>query len=105
MYGVIVEEDVQFTLVELGRACHVDAEQLTALVEEGVLTPNGGTPNTWLFDGATLRRARMALRLTQELELSPAGTAVVLDLLEEIAMLRSRLRCAMLDTEPAKFDP
>lgn len=89
---VIVEEEVQFTLIELSRACQTEAEQLVALVIEGVLTPNGEDPERWHFGGATLRRARVALRLTHDLELNAASTALVLDLLDEIDALRSRLR-------------
>jgi chaperone modulatory protein CbpM len=39
-----------------------------------------------------LPRARTAVRLQRDLELSAAGTAVVLDLLAEIDSLRARLR-------------
>ncbi len=89
---VVVEEEVQFTLIELSRACRTDANQLVALVMEGVLTPNGEDPERWRFGGATLRRARRALRLARDLELNAASTALVLDLLDEIDALRSRLR-------------
>lgn len=93
-HSVVVEEEIQFTLIELSRACHADAEQLVALVVEGVLTPSGDAP-CWCFGGATLRRARVALRLAHDLELNVASTALVLDLLDEIdeiEVLRSRLR-------------
>ena len=92
-HGVVVEEEVQFTLVELSRACRADVEQLVALVVEGVLTPSGDDDaRCWRFSGATLRRARVALRLTHDLELNAASTALVLDLLDEIEALKSRLR-------------
>jgi chaperone modulatory protein CbpM len=82
LHGVIVEEEVQFTLIELSRACRVD---------EGVLTPIGDTSRRWHFDGTALRRARTALRLARDLQLSPSGTALVLDLLDEIAALKTQL--------------
>lgn len=91
-YGVLVEQEVEFTLVELSRACRADSEQLVAMVEEGVLTPSGNDPQAWRFGGTSLQRARAALRLARDLELSAAGTALVLDLLDEIEALRSRLR-------------
>ncbi|MTW23191.1 chaperone modulator CbpM [Allochromatium palmeri] len=90
---VVVEEEVQFTLVELSRVCRTDVDQLVTLVMEGVLTPSGEAPERWRFGGATLRRARVALRLSRDLELNAASTALVLDLLDEIDALRSRLRC------------
>lgn len=90
--GVLVEEELEFTLVELCRACRVEREQLLVLVQEGVLTPIGGEPPDWRFGGDALRRTRAALRLTRDLELNAAGVALVLDLLDEIDSLRSRLR-------------
>lgn len=87
----LVEHDVEFTLIELSRACRTNSEQLIALVYEGVLTPSGDEPQQWRFGGNTLQRARAALRLTRDLELNAAGTALVLDLLGEIEALRSRL--------------
>ena len=91
-HAVLVDEEIQFTLVELSRACRADIEQLVVLVHEGVLTPSGDDPQHWRFGGPTLHRARAALRLTRDFELNAAGTALVLDLLDEIKTLRSRLR-------------
>ena len=91
LHGVVVEENVQFTLMQLCRACRADAEQMVALVDEGVLIPSGDAPHYWRFEGRTLHRARVALRLHRDLELNVAGTALVLDLLEQINALRSRL--------------
>ncbi|MBT9458634.1 MAG: MerR family transcriptional regulator [Burkholderiaceae bacterium] len=95
--GVIVEQTLYFSLGELCRACRAEAEQLMALVEEGVLEPAGNGPEDWQFAGPSLRRAHTALRLTRDLELNPAATALVLDLLDEIEALRSRLRRAGLE--------
>ena len=94
--AVIVEEEVRFTLVELTHACRAERAQLIALVDEGVLQPAGSGPDDWLFSGPSMRRARAALRLARDLELGVAGTALVLDLLDEIESLRSRLRRAGL---------
>ncbi|MDO8331985.1 MAG: chaperone modulator CbpM [Fluviicoccus sp.] len=92
LQGVIVEEEIRFTLVELCQACRADFGQLVELVDEGILTAMGDDPQGWRFEGSNLRRARTALRLTVDLELNAAGVALVLDLLEEIEVLKSRLR-------------
>jgi chaperone modulatory protein CbpM len=92
--GVVVEEEIRFTLVELCRTCGAEREHLIALVDEGVLDPAGSGPDDWLFGGPSLRRARAALRLARDLGLDPAGTALVLELLDEIESLRARLRRA-----------
>ena len=61
-------------------------------VSEGVLEPIGEAPTEWRFAGQSLRRARLALSLTRDLELNPPGVALALDLLDEIAALQARLQ-------------
>ena len=51
---LIVEEEIQLTLVELCQACNAPAEYVTAWVYEGVLTPSGQTPEDWRFSGESL---------------------------------------------------
>jgi chaperone modulatory protein CbpM len=91
LQGSVVEEEIQFTLVELCRVCSATEEQVAALVFEGVLEPAGQRLDEWRFAGASLRRARLALRLTRDLEINAAGAALVLDLLDEIDSLQARL--------------
>lgn len=89
----VVDEAVTFTLIELSRACRVDVGPLRTLVDEGVLMPRAGdAPPQWEFAGDALPRARLALRLTRDLDLNPAGAALVLDLLDRIDALSARLR-------------
>ena len=90
----IVDETLVFTLTDLCRACRADQIRIIALVDEGVLAPSGSGPDDWLFSGPSLPRARTALRLESDLELGPAGTALVLDLLDQIDALSARLRRA-----------
>jgi chaperone modulatory protein CbpM len=92
--GVVVEEDVRFTLVDLCRACRAERTQLIALVDEGVIEPAGGRPEDWVFSGSSLLRARAALRLVRDLGVGVSGAALVLDLLDEIETLRAQLRRA-----------
>lgn len=91
-HGVIVEDNLQFTLIELSRACQTDSERLIELVEEGALVPAGSDASTWRFDGSALRRANAALRLARDLHLNAAGVALVLDLLDQVDELNARLR-------------
>jgi chaperone modulatory protein CbpM len=90
--GEIVEEDVEFTLVELCRASGASEEQLTLWIAEGAVEPQGTTPREWRFSGAALRRVRTARRLAQDLEINAPGIALALDLLDEINALRARSR-------------
>jgi chaperone modulatory protein CbpM len=94
--AVIVEDDIRFTFTELRQACRGSDTQLRALVDEGILEPQGSGPADWRFPGSALRTARTALRLSGELSLGIDATAVVLDLLAEIESLKSQLRQAGL---------
>lgn len=87
----VVEETIHLTLVELCQACSAKEEHVLAWVVEGALEPVGAAPQNWRFSGDSLRRARLAQRLSRDLEINPAGVALVLDLLDDIAALRARL--------------
>ncbi len=90
----VVEEDVYLSLAELCRACHAPEEQVRVWVIEGVLEPVGDSPQAWQFKGPSLRRARLALTLTRELDINAPGVALALDLMDEITALRAGLRRA-----------
>lgn len=92
--GVIVEEEVVLTLVELCKACHAEESHVRDWVNEGLLEPIGLSPQEWRFKGDALRRAQLAWRLSHDLDINPPGVALALDLLDEIATLRARLQCA-----------
>ncbi|MCF8198867.1 MAG: chaperone modulator CbpM [Sulfuritalea sp.] len=92
LQGAVVEEEVQLTLVELCQACCAEQEHVLTWVLEGVLEPAGNEPQDWRFSGESLRRARLALRLSQDLEINPPGVALALDLMDEIAELRAQLQ-------------
>ena len=72
---VLVEEHAQLTLMELSRACDVQAEAVAELVAHGVIEPLGDTRHAWRFGGDSLRRTRIALRLIRDLGVNPAGAA------------------------------
>lgn len=88
----VVEEDLNLTLVELCRATRAAEEQVQLWVLEGVLAPEGDAPEAWRFTGPSLRRARLAQTLSNELGINPPGVALALDLLEELAVLRGQGR-------------
>jgi chaperone modulatory protein CbpM len=92
LQGQIVDEKVEFTLVDLSRVSGASEEELTLWVAEGVFEPRGERPQEWRFSGAALRRARTAQRLAHDLQINPPGVALVLDLLDEIDALRSPVK-------------
>lgn len=93
--GIVVEDEVVLTLVELCQASHAEEEHVLAWVEQGVLEPLAATaahpPDEWRFGGSSLRRARVAQHLWRDLDVNPAGIALALELLGELAELRARL--------------
>jgi chaperone modulatory protein CbpM len=88
----ILEEQTQLTLSDLCCACGVPTEQIIELVDVGVLEPIGIEPERWSFDGISLNRARVALRLQRDIGIDLVGAALALELLDEIKLLRARLR-------------
>jgi chaperone modulatory protein CbpM len=90
--GQIVNEDVEFTLVELCRVSGATTEEVSLWVAEGAFEPRGTGPQEWRFSGAELRRVRTAHHLAQDLEINPPGIALALQLLDEIDALRANPR-------------
>ena len=94
--GYILEEQTELTLADICRACAAQNDMIIALVHEGVLAPLGDSvsnaPDQWHFSGVHLQRARVALRLQNDLGVNLAGAALALELLDELDALRARLR-------------
>lgn len=90
--GVVITETSVWTLYELSCACRVQVERIRALVEEGILEPTGSHPQEWRFGGGSLARALTAMRLEDELEINAPGVALALELLDELKVLRQRVR-------------
>lgn len=89
MQAEVVESQVHFTLTQLSRACGVEDVEITVLVDEGVVNPSDS--NRMFFDAGALSRARIALRLLNDLELNAHAAALVMDLLDEIDEMRGEL--------------
>jgi len=90
--GDLLDDDHEVTLIQLCRACAAESEVVVALVQEGVLVPRGENVERWRFPADSIRRTRTVIRLQRDLEMNLAGAAVVLELLDRIARLESRLR-------------
>jgi len=90
--GTLLDKQVHYTLAEVCQVCASESEWVIAMVEEGVLQPSGKNREQWRFPGSSLHVAMRAHRLQNDFGLNPCGVALVLELLEEIETLRSRLR-------------
>lgn len=89
--GVLLDEHAELSLGDFCRACSGSTAWVIELVEEGVLEPVGDKQAAWRFSGISVKRARVARRLRQDLDINTAGIALALDLMEEIEALRARL--------------
>lgn len=79
-------------LPDLCRMCRVERTVILALVDFGILAPQGAFEEEWVFDQKGIQRAVRACRLERDLGLNTAGIALVLDLLEERSALLRQLQ-------------
>jgi len=91
-YRIAEIAPAQLTLRELCRVFDLPADEVVDLVDFGVVEPaRGRHPAQWRFSSTSISRVRRALRLRRDLQIDYAGLALVLDLLEEVHELRTRL--------------
>ncbi len=90
--GELMGEYTALSVDELCRLCAVERTYIVDLVEEGVLRVTQVEASEWRFSGEALRRARIAARLRQDLEINVPGVALALELLEELEQLRRELQ-------------
>jgi chaperone modulatory protein CbpM len=101
---VILDEAEEITLADLTRTCHVHAEWVMELVEEGVIEPRGPGGPQYRFAATTIVRVQKAQRLQRDLGVNLPGVALALELLERIDALETRLRAAATRPEPEDAD-
>jgi chaperone modulatory protein CbpM len=89
--GILLDEELSVSFIELTRLCGANGRMVKLMVTEGLLQPQGQQPENWRFNGFEVRRARRAIRLQRDLDLNLAGTALVLELLDELETLRQRV--------------
>jgi len=99
-----VAEEIRLTFQEFCQVCRVPEGEVRAWVLEGVLEPVGEGPEDWRFTGSSIGRARVAYRLSRDLEVNPQGLALALSLLDEIASLHTRLAALQAVVEAGPDD-
>ncbi len=92
--GVLIDE-ATLTISELANACSVEIAWVEQRVQDGVLVcVQAATPidaQQWRFASTALVRARRLVDIERTFDANPEITALVVDLLEEVAALRSQL--------------
>jgi len=93
--GVVLDE-VALTVEDLARACAVESQWVVERVEAGLLGSASVKSVEWRFASADLARARRLAALERDFDANQELAALVVDLVEEVARLRGRLRAAGL---------
>lgn len=88
LQSTIFDEDCKYSLRELCHVCKVHAQFVQDLIDEGILSPQGQNPQEWRFAAIEIKRIQISIRLHEDLRINLPGTALALDLLDEIAQLR-----------------
>jgi chaperone modulatory protein CbpM len=88
----IVLEEACLTAEELAMVCAVSREWVERHVEEGFLGALAGPAPEWRFTSRDLSRARRLHALERDFDAVPELAALMVDLLEEVDVLRARLR-------------
>ena len=81
-------------LEEISSLCNAPRQKVIAYVTEGVIEvqgARGAEPEQWRFSRLAMLRLRRACRLEHDFGLNPPGVALVLELLEQMEQLQSRL--------------
>jgi chaperone modulatory protein CbpM len=84
----IFDENNEFTLRELCDMCRVHAQFIEDLIDEGILSPRGTHPHEYRFSAVAIKRIQISIRLKDDLRVNLPGTALALNLLEEIEELK-----------------
>jgi len=103
--GSILEDEPTIDLDELCQFCQVSAKVVIKFIEYGVINPSeGDSPEYWRFHQSVQIRTDKALRLKQDLGINVSGVALTLELLDEIAKLKSELNHLSRINQTGFFD-
>lgn len=97
VFTAVVLEDAALTIDDVALACSVSTAWVVSRVEAGVIPRSGSAPAEWRFGSRELLRARRIRAIERDFDAEPELAALVADMLDEIDMLRARLRKAGLD--------
>lgn len=90
--GTLLDDQAHYSLQDLCSTCSVRTDWVVELVEQGILEPAGEDRSQWLFSGSSVSRVVVARRLQRDLEINLPGVALAIQLLEELDLVRARLR-------------
>jgi chaperone modulatory protein CbpM len=77
---------------DICQLCLIDITAIVELVDLGVVSSRGVSPNEWLLPATALPRLRVVGRLMRDLGVNVTGAALALELLEAQRDLERRVR-------------
>ena len=84
----IFDDTGKYSLRELCNVCKVHAQFIQDLIDEGILSPQGQNPREWKFAAIEIKKIQISIRLQEDLRINLPGTALALELLDEIEKLQ-----------------
>lgn len=89
--SISIDSDPELSFEELCTACRVSPEYIEQLIEYGVIDLQGINLEEYRFNLTHLQRIRTMVHLQQDLDVNLPGAALVVDLLEEMEQMRSKI--------------
>lgn len=86
----MLNENVFYTTRAVCKTYKLNQSVVDEMVSWGVAEPSGSKPEKWLFSQKDFERIGQASRFNKELEINIPGTALAIQLLEEINNLRNQ---------------
>jgi chaperone modulatory protein CbpM len=90
--GRTLEEEERLSLRQICERCHIEEDMIVELVEEGILDPLGNSRMSWKFRFTATERVKRVVRLQRDFELNLPAVALILQLLDRIEQLETRVR-------------
>lgn len=85
-------EDTWLTIEQLAVACTVEPGWLMRHMEEGLFPHAESVAGVWRLSGSSMLRARRMNQIERDFDAAPELAALVADMLEEMDMMRQKLR-------------
>jgi len=101
IYAILLE-DAMLNLDELARSCQVSREWIIERVRWGLLLDQDlitNDPASWIFDSRSFMRVKRIIAVERDFEGSPELAGLVADLIEEVEVLRARLKASELNED------
>lgn len=90
--GRLIDNEKPLTMIQVCDRCRVNPQEIMDMIEEGMIQPGHRLGKSIRFSLGALERIQKIQRLKAELELSLAGTALAIQLLDRIAELELKLK-------------